>query len=239
MVLLAQWPLQAWRDYRALTRYQPATCRVLSNRAVRSTRKSYLQGGPVTREVSIPEVTFTYVLPDGSHTVTGYDNYDGRTSDASVLVGFPADAVVPCWYDPGHPDRAVVARNLSWAYYASGIIPLFLTVIPGNFLFLALRRPSATPAGGAASRSSADLTPAQARAASLVLAIVVGGGIGAYWVHVVRQEGWLGPIEDPFLFFILLLGAGSVHIIRRSWTTSRGDRRRRGKDGRRSGRTPA
>jgi hypothetical protein len=224
-VLLLQWPLQAWRDYRVLRRYQSATCQVLSTRAVRSSTKSYLQGGWITREVSFPEVTFTYRLPDGSHTVTGFDSYDGRTSNASVLVEFREGEGVPCWYDPADPGRAVVARSFSWEYYASGLIPLLLTVIPGNFLILALRRPSPTAAVASQSRASSDLTPAQGRAATIVLAVLGAGILLAYCIHTVRQDGWLGPLTNPFLFFILLLGAAEVHLLPRLWKNSGAARR--------------
>src|SRR5258708_10155534 len=136
---LVQIPVQAARDYRTLTRYQPTQCTVLFARAVKSTTWSNVRGSKwTTRDTFWPEVTFAYQVEGRSYTAVGYDNYDGLTTGAEVLASFRPNATVPCWYDPGRPQRAVLARTFSRAYYVSWIIPLTPTVIPATFLVLAL-----------------------------------------------------------------------------------------------------
>jgi len=137
--LLVQWPLQAIRDYRTFRVYEPTVCTVLATRAVPSSTSGWIGGRTFRHDHFLPEVTVQYLVDGRSYTSSGYDNYGGRMSDASALVSFTVNAPVACRYDPARPDRAVVARAVSWAYYGSGVIALVLTLIPGNFLLVALR----------------------------------------------------------------------------------------------------
>jgi hypothetical protein len=226
LVFLVQWPLQAIRDYRTLGRYEPTTCAVVSSRAVSSTTSGWIGRRTFRHEYAHPEVTFRYDVGGRTYTRSGYDNYDGSQSDASVLVAYAAGARVACWYDPAHPDQAVVERSFSWVYYASGLIPLALTIIPGNFLLVALRRRPrpielATSAGTVhAVRLAPEFTNRQALAYRAGAAIVLAAGLVAYVGYLVRQDGLLGSLDGMGFFFLGLVAADG-YIFWLAWQSLR------------------
>jgi uncharacterized protein DUF3592 len=210
---LVQIPFQAARDYRTLTRYQPTQSRVLSARAIKSTTWSNVRGATwTTRETFSPEVTFAYQVQGRSYTAVGYDNYDGRTTGADVLALFRPNATVPCWYDPERPEQAVVARTFSRAYYVSGLIPLALTVIPANFLVLALRRRPATVRIATSAgtthpvRLTAETTHREALAIQLTAAVLIAAGIVVYVGYTIRAGGLVDAIGGFGFFFLLAAG---------------------------------
>ena len=208
LFFLAQWPLQGVRDYRTFRLYEPATCTVLSSRAVRSTTSGWIGRRTFSHEYDLPEVTFRRDADGRSYTSVGYDNYDGRMSDASVLVSFEPGRRVPCWYDAAHPDRAVVARAFSWAYYGSGVIPLALTLVPLNFLLVALRRRPrpmalATTTGTVyAVRLAPEFTNRQSLVWRAATAVALAAGLVGYVWYLVEQHGVGGAIGEMGFFFL-------------------------------------
>jgi hypothetical protein len=207
----AQWIPQALRDYRAHYSYAAAQCRVIAADAQHTTTR--LNNGAV-RDHYHPAVSFSYVVNGQSYQTRGYDNYDGVTSDASVLVSFPVGASVPCWYDPADPASAIVARSFSPQYHASGLIPLFMTLISAGFLTAALRRRSlpVTITTGIGEVLPVRLTPALTHrgtfAGLLFMALAWGAGIAAYAAYLMR-----GGSMD-LLFFGLLAVAAEVQLVR-------------------------
>jgi hypothetical protein len=222
---LVQWPLQAVRDYRTLRLYEPTVCTVLATRTIRSRTSGWIGGRTFAHDYFLPEVTFRYEVDGRSYTKSGYDNYDGRMS-ANEAVSFEVNARVPCWYDPAQPEQAVVARSFSWAYYGSGVIPLVLTLIPANFLLVALRtRPRpvklSTSAGSVyAVRLSPEFTNREALVWRLAIAILLCAGLLVYVGYAVQQHGPIGAI-DHFGFFFLLFAAGDGYVFWLAWQSLR------------------
>ena len=219
---LILWPLQAWRDYRTLRVYETTACTVISSRAVLSTTRGWIGRRTFSHDYYLPEVTFSYVVNGTSHSSTGYDNYDGRMSDAGVLVNFRNGGKVRCWYDPARPSDAVVERTLSWAYYGSGVIPLVLTLIPGSFLLTALRsRPrqvalTTTAGTHLAIRLAPEFTNRSELAWRVGIAVVLAAGVLGYVGYAIKEEGLIGSL-DYFGFFFLLVVAGAAYVCRLAW----------------------
>lgn len=214
----AQWIPQAVRDFRTHYLYQTTQCQVISTRARHTTSK--LNNGAV-RDIYHPVVSFTYVVNRQSYQASGYDNYDGATSDASVLVNFPSGASVPCWYDPADPARAVVERSFSAAYHASGLIPLLVTLICASFLTVALRR---RPLAISVTTEVGELLPVRLKPVMtnrggfgtlLFMALALGAGIAAYGAYLIG-----GGSTDLFFFGLLALAA-EVQLVRVLLRTAR------------------
>jgi len=206
------------RDYRTLRLYAPAPCTVVGTRSVSTTTRGWVGARAFAREHSSPEVTVTYVVDGRRYTATGYDNYDGRMSDASELVSFVVGRDVSCWYDPASPQDAVVARQWSWPFYGSGLIPLVLTAIPLWFLVSAFRSQKATRQ---AADAEVDLTPAQIAAGIAAAALLLAGGLIAYVGYWVHREGLEPAVDHTGMFFLgLMVFDGYLFLM--AWRSLRG-----------------
>jgi hypothetical protein len=85
------------------------------------------------------DVVYTYMVDGRSFQSDRYGflggSSSGRTRKEEIVGRYPPGARVPCWFDPAHPEQAVLSREPS-AEWLFGLIPLvFLLVGAGGIVW--------------------------------------------------------------------------------------------------------
>lgn len=83
-----------------------------------------------------PDIHIRYTVGDTPYEATTYDiNYDiyqrSLAETEEILAGIDVGATYRCWYDPKHPETAVLVLGYSWWMW-------LLLLIPGSFMVLGL-----------------------------------------------------------------------------------------------------
>jgi hypothetical protein len=156
-----------------------------------------------------PELTYRVHAADGDYFAYGFDNMNGRLSDLNDAQQFRVGETYPCWYDPKNPEHAILARQIRPKYYALAGIPAFMTFIValmfGADLRATKKKQRIEPRYG---KLEPDLTArSRIRVGVWILAVYTPLALAASY--------WLLQRETSFWFFILLLIAGEVGLIRR------------------------
>ncbi len=207
---------QGVRDYRVFHRYEPTQCTVIAKRGITST--SYFGSGRTRqdRTSTIPEFTFQHRLNGKLYTTVGYDNTEGKMASAGDLVLYDVGKAYPCWYDPAHPEDAVLARRFRPLFYVAALIPLAFLVIGGNFLLLAVRpKPAITiKDAGHGEVLAVRLAPELSRGAALgCLTVLLVVWSAALFAAAAWTMGEWSRLES-YGFFLLLAAAAEVWLVR-------------------------
>ncbi|HET7436979.1 MAG TPA: DUF3592 domain-containing protein [Thermoanaerobaculia bacterium] len=204
----APFAMQAWRDWRAFHDYEESRCTVLAIGYTESlgNRTSGSTSTPVRRH---PELSLRYDTGRERHFAYGFDNMNGWLSDMSDASRFNVGETVPCWFDPAHPERAIVVRQLRPKFYAAALIPVFMLLVVIGMA----RGPRKTKP-----RLSGMLQPdftARSR-------ITIGFAILAGYTIAMFAALWfmLARIESLWFFAVLLIAA-EVGIVRKLRTYMR------------------
>ncbi|HEX4499506.1 MAG TPA: DUF3592 domain-containing protein [Thermoanaerobaculia bacterium] len=129
---------------------------------VRSSQVALAPGRGATYRV---DIRYGYAVNGLPHEAKRYDfiagSSSGREAKQAIVDRYPPGALVPCWFDPAHPDEAVLSRSFSPAYLL-GLFPLVFLAAGLGVLALAIRP------GRLGNRPVAPLTAAaRARSAEL------------------------------------------------------------------------
>ncbi|HEX4966272.1 MAG TPA: DUF3592 domain-containing protein [Thermoanaerobaculia bacterium] len=96
------------------------------------------------------DVVYTYEVEGRGYQSNRYGflggSSSGRAGKEEVVARYPPGARVPCWYDPAHPEQAVLSREPS-AEWLFGLIPLVFVLVGAAgmaWAFRAGRRARAT-----------------------------------------------------------------------------------------------
>ncbi len=99
-----------------------------------------LGADPIDPERHRPEIQIEYEVNDKHYKIWTYDarfhrgrGYDsGIESQQQILNKFVVGEKVPCWYDPNHPDQAVLVYGFHWYTWVLLLLPLSFIVIGGS-----------------------------------------------------------------------------------------------------------
>ncbi len=201
--------LQGWRDVKAFRSYREGTCTIVARGFFVTTRGTPKGSTTPAMQDRHPELTYRVHAADGIYFAYGFDNMNGRLSDMNEAERFRVGETHPCWYDPKNPEHAILVRQFRPKYYALAAIPAFMTFIVASMLAAELRttkkKQRVEPRYGAL---KPDLTArSRIRVGVWILAVYTSIALGASY--------WLLQRETNFWFFILLLIAGEVGLIRR------------------------
>ncbi|MGZ5432950.1 MAG: DUF3592 domain-containing protein [Thermoanaerobaculia bacterium] len=132
--------IQGWRDVRAFYLYEEGRCTILNLGSYETLgNKARNSTSPAPRRRH-PELMYR-VDAAGAHFFTfGFDNMNGRLSDMSEATAFRVGETYPCWYDPKHPERAILKRTVRPIFYAGATIPAFMLLVSGAMLRARTRR---------------------------------------------------------------------------------------------------
>jgi hypothetical protein len=138
-LVLLMWALLL--DWMANHSYLPNSCVVLDKR-LDSTMKDVVvrvngEGLNETKNVPVyhPEIQIRYEVDGRKYEIWTYDAIAGVSTDRSaqqaIVDSFQVGATYPCWYDPNHPDKAVLVRGHAWGLYFLIIGPIMFLLIGG------------------------------------------------------------------------------------------------------------
>ena len=75
-----------------------------------------------------PDIHIQYSIAGRVYETWTYDivraHSSGRAGKQKILDRFAVGRTYPCWYDPAHPETAVLVRGFSWLIYLFMLIPL-------------------------------------------------------------------------------------------------------------------
>lgn len=141
---------------------------------VRSSQVALAPGRGATYRV---DIRYSYAVNGLPHEAKRYDfiagSSSGKTGKQTIVDRYPPGALVPCWFDPAHPDEAVLSRGFSPSYLL-GLFPLVFLAVGLGVLGLAIRpgrwgnRPAPRPTAAARAK------PAQLKAESSPFRLFLG-----------------------------------------------------------------
>lgn len=127
VIAIGFWALfaaMAQRDWRSLTAWREATCRIVDTRLESSTATSSTSGATrsATSTVYSPLLALEYAVDGQTRYSSGFDTgsrlrvggLGGALEEASR---WPAGGAAQCWYDPALPEDVVVIRGFGGAYF--------------------------------------------------------------------------------------------------------------------------
>jgi Protein of unknown function (DUF3592) len=127
-------------DWRANNRYLPNSCVVLDKRLATGEREHvFLESDIVRTERKAsykPEIKIQHEVDGRNYEVWTSGAIGGFSSDRAAQQAFVdsyrVGATYPCWYDPDHPDRAILVRGYAWVSYGALIVPIAFLVFGGG-----------------------------------------------------------------------------------------------------------
>jgi hypothetical protein len=120
-------------DWRANNLYVPSSCVVLDRRLATSSGAMHDPELGQSRPTYHPEIKIRYEVGGRKFEIWTYDAifmfYPDQTAQQAIVDSFQVGATYPCWYDPDHPEKAILVRGHTWASYILLVVPVgFLSI---------------------------------------------------------------------------------------------------------------
>jgi hypothetical protein len=137
--------LLSWQPlshFLALRSYQQAKCTIISKDLTYSNYHDDQTDNDTT--TYSPEFTYVVHEPSGATVrVQGYGidqpSFDQRSDAGAILARYAVGQTYPCWYEPAHPEHAVLTQGITewWLLLPGGIMLLVgLGMLVGAGLFI-------------------------------------------------------------------------------------------------------
>jgi hypothetical protein len=187
------------------------------------------------------DIVYTYIVDGRSYQSDRYGflggSSSGRAGKEEIVGRYPPGARVPCWFDPNHPEQAVLSREPS-AEWLFGLIPLAFVLIGAAGVVWTLRAnrrqrmaaglPQASTFGVQAPAAAVsgslelkpDFTPMGKLLGLTLVALFWNGIVSVFVVQVIRA--WrTGAAPDGcmtlFLIPFVLVGLGLIYAVIRQF----------------------
>jgi hypothetical protein len=187
-----------------------------------------------------PEIHYQYTLDGAVLESTRYrfiDTSGGYSGAKRIVDKYPVGLNTKCFYDPKHPDQAVLDRTIGWGVLF-GLVPLVFVLLGAGVVFAGIYGPrigtrpqairfarSIQSADGSSSDAQAadfegpkKLRPTEPRmmklAGLLVTSLFWNGIVSVFVLQFLRQPQWfLGLFLAPFVLVGILIILGFFHSL--------------------------